>query len=101
MKNMTPILCSEIAKRQNIDDNFGKTECVNARLTIFLTAEFCGKRAKLTKLGKKNCTKKWFPGYKGPRNNGIAVYLCLHNIWWHWHYCKTMQLTALFFLFFF
>ena len=33
MKNMTPILCSEIATRQNTDtdDNLGKTECVNPR----------------------------------------------------------------------
>ena len=32
MKNMTPILSSEIAKRQNTDDNFGKAECVNPQL---------------------------------------------------------------------
>ena len=47
------IKCSEIAKRQNTDENFGKTECVNRSwLSIFLTAEFCGKRAKLSKLEK-------------------------------------------------
>ena len=51
---------SEIAKRQNTDDNFGKTMCKSARLTIFLTAEFRGKRAKLSKLGKK-LHKKWEP----------------------------------------
>ena len=52
---------SEIAKRQNTDDNFGKTRmCKSARLTIFLTAEFRGKRAKLSKLGKK-LHKTWEP----------------------------------------
>ena len=31
--------------------------CKSARLTIFLTAEFRGKRAKLSKLGKKTAQK--------------------------------------------
>ena len=61
MKNMTCILCSEIAERQNIDEN---RMCESARvrscLTIFLTAEFRGKRAKLSKLGKK-LHKIWEP----------------------------------------
>ena len=57
---------SEIAKRHNTDDNFGKTE-----LTIFLTAEFRGKRAKLPKLGKKTAQK--MGATDQPRYNGFRV----------------------------
>ena len=83
------IKCSEIAKRQNNDDNSGKMECVNRRiyshgLQFFLTAEFCGKRAKLSKLGKKLHKKMGatdqlccnsFPIIKGQHYNGVLVYL--------------------------
>ena len=34
-KKLTNVKCSEIAKIQNIDDNFGKTECVNQGVYSF------------------------------------------------------------------
>ena len=35
MKKMTHVKCSELAKRQNTDDNFGKIECVNRQVYDF------------------------------------------------------------------
>ena len=57
MNNMTLILCSEIAKRQNTDDNFGKTECVNPRdCRSFLLLSSAEKGQNFQNWGK-NCTK--------------------------------------------
>ena len=59
--------------------------CKSARLTIFLTAEFRGKRAKLSKLGKKTAQKMGatdqprYNGFRVIRDRVITALQCIYN----------------------
>ena len=53
--------CSEIVKRQNTDDNFGKTECVNPEVYCHRLPSST-KKGKLSKSEKKKKRRiKWEP----------------------------------------
>ena len=85
---MTPFQCSEMDKRQNTDDNLGKTK-VQIGLCTVMANDFFGllssaeKGQNFQNWGKKNGTKDrshrpiallWFPRYKGQHYNCYPVY---------------------------
>ena len=57
-ENKWHVKCFETAKRQNTDDTFGKTECVDRQV---YDCRVPWKKGKNFQNWEKNCIKKWEP----------------------------------------